>query len=180
MKANPCNFRLLRGCAAVTLAAALTLVAACSDRPTPTPTPAPAPPPAPRPLPTPSVDWRQAPITPGDWSWSMVAGRSVASFAGGQLVLRCDGAGGTITMLRAGSAEGRVPMTVQTSNLTRPLSGTAQGGSMPGLAVTLPVRDPLWDAMAFSRGRFAVETLGLPTLYVPSWPEVSRVIEDCR
>ena len=21
---------------------------------------------------------------------------------------------------------------------------------------------------------------GLPTLYVPSWPEISRVIEDCR
>jgi hypothetical protein len=34
--------------------------------------------------------------------------------------------------------------------------------------------------MAFSRGRFAIETAGLPTLYVPSWPEVSRVVEDCR
>ncbi|MDG2003332.1 MAG: hypothetical protein P8J20_08375 [Novosphingobium sp.] len=48
------------------------------------------------------------------------------------------------------------------------------------IAVTLPASDPLLDAMAFSRGRFAVETAGLPTLYVPSWPEVSRVIEDCR
>jgi hypothetical protein len=34
--------------------------------------------------------------------------------------------------------------------------------------------------MAYSRGRFAVEINGLPTLYLPSWAEVGRVIEDCR
>ena len=47
-------------------------------------------------------------------------------------------------------------------------------------AAGLPARDPLLDAMAFSKGRFAVEVAGLPTLYLPSWIEVSRVIEDCR
>jgi hypothetical protein len=25
-----------------------------------------------------------------------------------------------------------------------------------------------------------VEVAGLPPVYAPSWPEVSRVIEDCR
>ena len=44
----------------------------------------------------------------------------------------------------------------------------------------MPARDPLLDAMAFSKGRFALEVAGLPTLYVPSYPEVTRVIEDCR
>jgi hypothetical protein len=48
------------------------------------------------------------------------------------------------------------------------------------LIAELPSRDPLLDAMAFSKGRFAIETPGLPTLYIPSWPEVTRVIEDCR
>ena len=33
---------------------------------------------------------------------------------------------------------------------------------------------------AFSKGRFAIETPGLATLYVPSYPEITRVIEDCR
>jgi len=33
--------------------------------------------------------------------------------------------------------------------------------------------------MALSKGRFAVETQGLETLYVPAWPEMTRVIEDC-
>jgi len=49
-----------------------------------------------------------------------------------------------------------------------------------GLAADLPATDPLLDAMAISKGRFAVQTGGETTLYVPSWPEVTRVIEDCR
>jgi len=106
-----------------------------------------------------------------------VNGQSTAQFAGGKLALRCDQRGKTITLLRSGTATGRVPVTVLTKNLTRPLSGTGQRGA---IAVILTARDPLLDAMAFSRGHFAIETAGLPTLYVPSWPEVSRVIEDCR
>ena len=39
---------------------------------------------------------------------------------------------------------------------------------------------PLLDAMAITRGRFAVEVEGEPGLYVPAWAEVTRVIEDCR
>jgi hypothetical protein len=34
--------------------------------------------------------------------------------------------------------------------------------------------------MAYSRGRFMVETAGLPALYLPSWPEVTRVVDDCQ
>ena len=40
--------------------------------------------------------------------------------------------------------------------------------------------DPLLDAMAVTRGRFAVETTGLSTLYLPPWAEVTRAIESCR
>jgi len=34
--------------------------------------------------------------------------------------------------------------------------------------------------MAYSRGKFAIEVMGLEPLIVLAWPEVSRVIEDCR
>jgi hypothetical protein len=34
--------------------------------------------------------------------------------------------------------------------------------------------------MALSKGRFAVEVDGEAPLYLPSYAEVSRVIEDCR
>lgn len=182
MKANFPAHRIPRKMAGLALAASLSLVAACSERPTPPPAPTPSPAPAPRPAPvapTPHVDWRQAPITPGDWRWGMEGGQSVARFAGGELVLRCDARGTSVTLLRSGRGPGgAVPVTVQTSKLDRQLTGRAQDGG--GVAVTLPVHDPLLDAMAFSRGRFAIEVSGQPTLYVPSWPEVSRVIEDCR
>lgn len=44
----------------------------------------------------------------------------------------------------------------------------------------LDPRDPLLDAIAFSKGRFAVEATGVPALYIPPYPEITRAIEDCR
>lgn len=83
-----------------------------------------------------------------------------------------------MTLLRSGNvATGSVPITIRAGEMSRVLAGVPVSG---GVAVTLPARDPLLDAMAFSRGRFAVEAAGTAALYIPSWTEVSRVIEDCR
>ena len=68
-------------------------------------------------------------------------------------------------------------MTISTSTMTRPM--VAEPGAA-SLVAALVARDSLLDAIAFSRGRFAIEAEGLDPLYVPSWPEMSRVIEDCR
>ena len=40
--------------------------------------------------------------------------------------------------------------------------------------------DALLDAMAFSRGRFAVSMPGSPALVLPVGAEVDHVVEDCR
>ncbi len=48
------------------------------------------------------------------------------------------------------------------------------------MAVAIPARDPILDAMALTKGRFAIEAQGTQTLYIPAWAEVTRVIEDCR
>ena len=120
------------------------------------------------------------PITPGNWHWRMEGSRSVARFGGELLVLSCNRDAGLITLIRPGTASGAVPVTIQTTTVSRTLSATSEPGPPPVITLSLPARDRLLDAMAFSRGRFAVETAGLPTLYVPSWTEVSRVIEDCR
>ncbi len=167
-------------------AAALPILAgSCAERqvvPPPAPAPAPAPRPSrPLPPPVPRADWRDVPITPGDWRWSMEGGQSVARFGNGLLVLRCDIARRTVSLSRpGGSGEEAVPLTVLTSSTTRQLSATALPGPPPSLTASFSGSDRLLDAIAFSRGRFAVETAGMPTLYVPSWPEVSRVVEDCR
>jgi hypothetical protein len=140
------------------------------------PVPKPSPSTAPAPLPPrPVADWREARATPGDWVWSGSGGRSIARFADGLFVMRCDQ--GNIVFARRGSGTGATPISISTSALTRTLSGAGSAGE---IAVRLSARDPLLDAMAFSRGHFAVEVPGLAPLYVPSWPEVSRVIEDCR
>jgi hypothetical protein len=164
-------------------AALAMLAAACSQQreivpvPKPTATPRPLPPP---PLPPRSVDWRDAPITPGTWRWRMEGSRSVARFGNDVLVLSCNREAGVVTLIRPGAGDGAVPMTILTATQSRTVTASTEPGPPPMIALTLPARDSLLDAMAFSRGRFAVETAGLPTLFVPSWAEVSRVIEDCR
>jgi hypothetical protein len=66
---------------------------------------------------------------------------------------------------------------VRTTNGERALAASI---TPEGLAATLAASDPLLDAIAFSRGRIAIEAPGTPLLIVPSWPEPARVIEDCR
>lgn len=174
---------------AIAPALLILLLAACSaqkpapvvppPRPVASQTPAPVQP-APRAL----ADWRDAPQTPGTWQWSVSEGRSTATYgllgAAPLARLVCYRERGQVGLQRAGTAAVAVPMAVRTTSTSRALSGDPQRGGAAWLEATFTARDPLLDAMAFSRGRFALEAAGQPTLYLPSWPEVSRVIEDCR
>jgi len=146
--------------------------------PTPTPTPEPAPPPVVQPT---YDNWMDAPATPGDWHFRMAEGRSQAVFGptsgAAAFALTCNRAQRTVTLTRAGAPGAEPAMHIRTE--TRDRTVPAAAGTSQTLAATLPANDPLLAAMAFSKGRFAVETPGLPTLYIPAWPEVTRVIEDC-
>jgi len=62
-------------------------------------------------------------------------------------------------------------MVVSTDGMNRGFVGTT---------VALSARDPLFDAIAFSRGRFVVTGTGVSPLIIPAWPEAARSIEDCR
>lgn len=166
------------------------LVAAGCTAPAPEPTPAPPTPrpaPAPTPTPTPppfSGSWMDAPQTPGDWFYRTGGGTTRALFGTGgsdaQFAVTCQLGQRRVTLARAGTATGPVPMTIRTETATRALTATPGGGAMPSLIATLGSSDPLLDAIAFSKGRFAVEVPGQQALYLPSYPEITRVIEDCR
>ena len=156
-----------------------------APRPVPTPVYTPPPPPAPRPTATPvGKDWRDWPMTPGDWVYRQDGRGSIALFgvpgADAVLTLRCDRAANTIYLSRQGIAAGPVAMTVRTSTTLRTLSAAPAGGTPPYVAVALQPRDALLDAMGFSRGRFVVEQAGYAPLVVPAWAEIERVTEDCR
>lgn len=168
----------------VLASALLALTTACVSERRPAPTPSPsASPPAPVATATPT-DLTGSPLTPGDWSYRNEGVTTAALFgpAGSEplLALRCNRSGRTISISRSGSAQQALPLTVNTSNAARTLSATPTIGQMPYLAATVPASDPLLDAMAFSRGRFSVAVPGLPTLVLPAWAEIGRVIEDCR
>lgn len=127
-------------------------------------------------------NWIDAPATPGDWGYRSTPGGSQALFGGKThplFILECSRAASRINLMWVEEFEGQVPMRILTETQDRVLPATTDGEDFPSLVAQLSARDPLLDAMAISRGRFAVEVDGV-TLYLPSWPEVSRVIEDCR
>lgn len=159
----------------------LLALAACVSQPKPTPTPTPRPTPVVRPTtpapPPPPTTWMDAPRTPGNWSYGQGQANYMAPGGGPLFTMVCERSAGQITLTRAGGGAARNSMRILTETTTRTLNAAP---SATGMASSVPARDPILDAMAFSKGRFAVETAGLPTLFLPSWIEVSRVIEDCR
>ncbi len=161
------------------------LAAGCVPRAVPPPVPAPRPvaPPAPAPRPAPlASDWRDWPVTPGDWTYRQDARGSVALFGPrGQdalMVLRCDPGRRTVYLSVSGSVA--MTATFRTSSLTRAVALTPTGGEPAYLAAEITPADPLLDAMGFSRGRFAIVRPGAQPLVIPAWPEIERVTQDCR
>lgn len=124
------------------------------------------------------------PATAGDWTYRSAPGGGTASFGEQQseprFTMRCDRAQRVIYLERAGQATGQAAVTIRAETANRTLTSSPTAGAQPLVRASLPASDRLLDAMALSKGRFAVETAGLPTLYIPAWPEVTRVIEDCR
>lgn len=153
---------------------ALVALAGCVGPGEPPP-PAAVPVPAPRPMPSPSpaplpqaADWRDWPVSPGNWRIERRTAGPVAIYgasASPLLMLSCRA--GIMKLDRPGA--GGNALTIRTTSLTRTLGTT-----------TLQATDPLLDAMGFSRGRFVVESAGSPPLVVPAWPETLRVVEECR
>ena len=187
------NFKRLP--AALAIASAIA-VAACVPQaeedtapvstPTPTPTPAPAPPQ----VVTPTYDnWMDAPVTPGTWQYGRDPDSAIASFgpAGesevqANFLMHCDFGTRQVSLARRGASAptGEAPMRVRTETQDRVLNVVPVPGDRGIVWVRLSANDNLLDAMAYSRGRFAVEVEGMTPLYVPAWPEVTRIIEDCR
>lgn len=129
----------------------------------------------------PRAGWADAPATPGTWRHAAADGRSEAIFlspAGAALArLRCLAEARMIVLLLPPRGAAQPLVTLRTETMTRSLAASSADRA---LSLTFAPDDPLLDAMAFSRGRFAVEVEGAAPLSLPSWAEVSRVIEDCR
>lgn len=163
-------------------------VAGCVPQVEPPPAPAPIPQPAPTPTsapaPSPALtgDWRDWPLTPGDWTYRRTASGGIATFgtagASPSVTLACDRPTRRLTLVRAGAAIGSTSMTIVTTSQTRTVSSRADG--FGGMIASFAATDALLDAIGYSRGRFLLQQAGLPTLVIPAYPEIERVTEDCR
>ena len=176
------SFPLSAPLAALTMIGAFATLSACAGPPAPPP-PAPIAQPAPTP---PPENWMDAPRTAGDWSYQRDGSGTVAAYrAPGDaplFMVRCDAGRRQIALARALPRQGveELPMRILTETGERIMGTRPIAAPTPMSASVVAASDPLLDAMAFSKGRFAVEVAGLDTLYLPSWVELSRVIEDCR
>ena len=143
------------------------------------------PPPPPLPAGPAVANWMDAPATPGNWEYRRGPLGSIATFAADQpygVVLQCPaGASGIVLLGVSITGPGERQVRVRTETAERTLVTRPGNGTGPRVAIAeIASGDPLLDAIALSKGRFAVEVAGAAPLYLPSWAEVSRVIEDCR
>ena len=134
----------------------------------------------------PSVDFSIARVTPGVWTYQAVPGGSAARFVDStgiaRFALECSRATRRVTISHTSSVAAP-SIFLWASDASRTLFTRFEPNAMR-LATDLAARDPLLDAIAYSRGRIAVTIggvgAGTEALVMPAWPEAARTIEDCR
>lgn len=165
----------------------LASLASCVSKPRAPAPPAPRPivrplPPPVQPAPPPAA-WVDRVATPGDWSVTEDAGGSIARFGAPQIfAIRCERGARRITMTRPGTLDaGRAArLTLRSTEAFAAYPLTNSPAEPGAVAASLGVDDRLLDAIAYTRGRFLVQTEGAPDLVLPAYAEVARVIEECR
>jgi hypothetical protein len=130
----------------------------------------------------PTGHWTDWPMEDGAWTYARDDRGSVAQYTAKDkaalVILRCDKGRSRIYLVRAATTAGTI--TVRTSSVSKTLPAHITG-TKPTYAVTdLVFADPILDAMAFSRGRIAVELPDTQNIAIPVWSEIGRVVEDCR
>lgn len=168
----------------------LSLVVALGACAAPPPPPAPQPVPAAKPVvvvpvqPQRSIgDWIDWPLTPGDWVYRRDERGSIGLFGvagkNAAVTLRCDLQRRRIYLGREGAGTGG-KMVIRSSSAMKEFAASPTGGATAYLASEILPSDPILDAMAYSRGRIAIEADGQQPIAIPSWAEITKIVEDCR
>jgi hypothetical protein len=134
------------------------------------------------PPPTTQTNFTYASPIGGSWAYAATSDGSEATFLNAasqsQLIVHCARATRRVSIAKPAAAAAPFLLiwtTTQTRNAPASFnSATAR------LTADFAAFDPLLDALSFSRGRIAFSVTGTPPLVLPPWPEIARVVEDCR
>jgi hypothetical protein len=142
----------------------------------------PQPQPGPQPVIQPTGHWTDWPLAQGSWVYRRDDRGSIALYgvtgSDALVTLRCDKGRGRVYLSRAALAGDT--MTVRTSATSKTVTMQPTGSQPAYVAAEMLPTDPLLDAMAFSRGRIALELPKTINVAIPVWSEIGRVVEDCR
>ena len=129
-----------------------------------------------------SVDFSYSAVTTGSWSYAPSVSGSEARFTDSAGAVRaaitCARVTRQVSLSRSSLAPAAT-MSIWTSSASRELASRFDQAALRVTTQTTAY-DPLLDALAFSRGRFAILMPGSPALVLPSGPEPAHVFEDCR
>jgi hypothetical protein len=118
----------------------------------------------------------------GSWTYRAIPGGSEADFIDAAAVVRlqikCNRTSRMVSIVRSGVPAAAPTMSFWTTSSSRTVP--VRFLATKELVADLIATDPLLDSIAFSRGRFATAASGAPMVAVPSAPETTRAIEDCR
>ncbi len=125
----------------------------------------------------------------GNWTYAATADGSEATFSNPsalqQLSIRCVRGARRVTIAKPATAAAPF-LSVWTSSAVRSVPASFNPLTNR-ISADVVSNDPLLDALAFSRGRIGVivsQPAGSAAqsvqLVVPAWPEIARVVEDCR
>lgn len=161
---------MMRSCCAVIAALVL-----------PCPAFAQAPAPAPASV-QPAYDYSIANPVAGSWRYAATSNGSAASFGDGVarplLTLTCVRSARRISIARP--ALGAAPYLMVWTSAERRNVPASFNPATGLISADLGAYDRLFDSLAFSRGRLAIGPSNAGALVAPVWPDIIRVIEDCR
>lgn len=133
-------------------------------------------------------------MVPGNWRYLRdgTSGSSSATYATGgdagganALAITCLRSQRVLSFQLARSlvgeiARGVTDLTIITTFGSKKYAIITSPDSQGTILFRIPAFDPFLDSVAYSRGRFGLTAPGGGRWIFPAWPEVARVLEDCR
>jgi len=117
----------------------------------------------------------------GHWTYASVSDGSEATFADAstvQLWVHCTRAKRRVSIAKAATVFAP-QLGIWSTGLTRNVAASFDAAT-GRLTAQFGAYDGLLDSVANSRGRIGFAAGRQPVLVVPAWPELARVVEDCR